>query len=75
MSPPKMSLIRKLDEMGQRYQEIDALIADPKVASNPTQLVALSKEQGQLRSIVTEYRAYQSALGQLARSLRVGLTI
>lgn len=65
MSPPKESLIRKLDEMAQRYEEIDGLIADPKVASNPTQLVALSKEQGQLRSIVTEYRTYQSALQQL----------
>ncbi len=65
MSPPRESLIRKLDELEQRYSEIDALISDPQVASNPGKLVALSKEQGQIRSIVTDYRAYQTTLGEL----------
>ncbi len=59
------SLLNKLGQINQRYLEIEGLISDPAVASNPTKLIALSKEQGGLRRIVTEYRKYLSSKSQL----------
>jgi peptide chain release factor 1 len=52
------SLLKKLEQINQRHLEIEGLISDPTVASNPTRLIALSKEQGGLRRIVTSYRKY-----------------
>ncbi|MHC4520374.1 MAG: peptide chain release factor 1 [Planctomycetota bacterium] len=51
----------KLDEIDARYSEIDALISDPTVAGDSTRLIALSKEQGQIRAMVTKYREYKKA--------------
>jgi peptide chain release factor 1 len=53
------NLITKLDEMEARFVEIDAQLSDPAVLSVPTKLVALSKEQGKLRNVVTRYRDYK----------------
>ena len=61
MSESKDSLTVKLDELECRYDEIEKQIADPKVASDPTRLIALSKEQAKLRKIVTKYREYKQA--------------
>lgn len=58
MAVKSESLLKKLNQINQRYTEIEGLIADPSVASNPTQLVALSKEQGTLKHLVTDYRKY-----------------
>lgn len=52
------NLLKKLDEINTRYQDIESAIMDPDTASNPTRLVALTKEQGQLRHLVTQYRTY-----------------
>ena len=61
MSESKDSLTVKLDELQCRYDEIEKQIADPQVASDPTRLIALSKEQAKLRKIVTKYREYKQA--------------
>ena len=61
MSESKDSLTVKLDELECRYDEIEKQIADPKVASDPMRLIALSKEQAKLRKIVTKYREYKQA--------------
>ena len=61
MSESKDSLTVKLDELECRYDEIEKQIADPQVASDPTRLIALSKEQAKLRKIVTKYREYKQA--------------
>ncbi|MFC1765531.1 peptide chain release factor 1 [Planctomycetota bacterium] len=65
MTESNSSLLNKLDELAARYEEIDTQIADPAVASNPLQLIALSKEQGKLRPIVTKYRNFQSTCSEL----------
>ncbi len=58
------SLLRKLDELQSRYQELETAILDPEVATNPTKLVALTKEQGKLRHLVTQYRTFLSTRQQ-----------
>ena len=61
MGPAQQSIVTKLDEIDARYSEIDALISDPAVAQDPTQFIALSKEQGKIRAMVTKYREYKKA--------------
>jgi len=59
MAEQKDSLLAKLDEIEARYSEIEKQIAEPAIAGNPAKLIALSKEQGKLRAIVTKYRQYK----------------
>ena len=62
MPAKNSTLLKKLAAMKQRSCEIDALIADPQVACDPNRLIALAKEQGQLKSIVGDYRQYEAAV-------------
>ena len=59
MVEEKNSLLAKLGEIDTRYREIEQQISDPEVATDRTKLVALSKEQGKLRTVVSRYRQYQ----------------
>ena len=61
MTEQKDSLLAKLDQIEARYGEIEKQISEPEVASNPARLIALSKEQGKLKTIVTKYRQYKKA--------------
>jgi len=61
MAEQKDSLLVKLDQIEARYGEIESQISEPEVASDPARLVALSKEQGKLKTIVTKYREYKKA--------------
>jgi peptide chain release factor 1 len=61
MVEQKDSLLGKLDQIEARYSEIEKQIADPEIASDSTRLIALSKEQGKLKTIVTKYRQYKNA--------------
>ncbi len=56
-------LIRKLDELAGRFDELQASLNDPAVLSNPQRIVAASKEAGQLEMVVRKYRDYQKAAG------------
>jgi peptide chain release factor 1 len=60
------ALIRKLEEKLSRYDEIESLLNDPAVLSNSQRLVALSKEKGQLDTIVEKYREYRKAADAIA---------
>jgi len=62
MAGQKESLLTKLDQIDARYSEIEKQVALPEVACDPTRLVALSKEQGKLKAIVTKYRRYKKAV-------------
>jgi peptide chain release factor 1 len=58
----KDSLLAKLDEMEGRYAEIESQIADPSNARDSARLIALAKEQGKLKAIVTKYRRYRATM-------------
>ena len=55
-------LLRKLQEMSRRLDEIDAQLSDPEVFSNSQKLVPLNKEKGKLTPVVEGFQAYQKAL-------------
>ncbi|HZL36045.1 MAG TPA: peptide chain release factor 1 [Tepidisphaeraceae bacterium] len=61
-APP--ALIRKLDELSRRYTDLEHQLNDAAVVSNSHRLISISKEKGQLESIVSKYREYQKAIGQ-----------
>ncbi|HUT29179.1 MAG TPA: peptide chain release factor 1 [Sedimentisphaerales bacterium] len=59
-------LLAKLDEIEQRYGQLEEQIADPAVSRDSARLIALSKEQRKLRDVVTKYRQYKRALAGIA---------
>ncbi|MBN1805343.1 MAG: peptide chain release factor 1 [Sedimentisphaerales bacterium] len=61
MSEKHDSLPTKLDQIEMRYTEIEKQISEPEISSNPAKLIALSKEQGKLKTIVNKYRQYKKA--------------
>ncbi len=62
MAEIQESLLSKLDEIEERYREIEKQITDPAVATDSARLVSLSKEQGKLKTIVTKYREYKTTI-------------
>lgn len=62
MAEIQESLLAKLDEIEERYSEIEKQIADPAVATDSARLISLSKEQGKLKTIVTKYRDYKKTM-------------
>jgi peptide chain release factor 1 len=67
----KDSLLAKLDQLEQRYNEIERQVAEPETARNSAKLVALSKEQGKLRSLVTKYRRYKGFASSLEQARQI----
>ena len=62
MSSEKDNLSAKLDELDGRYSEIERQISDPSVAADVGKVIALSKEQSKLKTMVTKYREYKEVL-------------
>jgi len=54
-------LVRKLEELSQRFETLQASLNDPAVLTNPQRIIAASKEAGQLEPVVQRYRDYQKA--------------
>ena len=62
MAEKKDSFLAKLDEIEARFSEIEKQIADPAIAGDSAKLIALSKEQGKHKAIVTKYREYKTTI-------------
>jgi peptide chain release factor 1 len=58
-------ILAKLDKLEERFCQIEKQIAEPAVASDSAKLVALSKEQGKLKTIVAKYREYKKTVAGL----------
>ena len=73
-TPSDSSLLRKLEEKQQRYQQLQEQLNDPQVLTNSQRLIAINKEIGQLEPVAQRYREYRKAseaieeLSQLASS-------
>lgn len=61
----------KLDQIEQRFKQIQDQIADPAVAANPARLVELSKEQGKLQPIVLRYHQYKQILSSIDQAKQI----
>ncbi len=61
-------IIAKLDELHQRYREIEDKVLDPEFSSDHSKLIPLKKEQGKLRPVVSLYREYKKATDGIEQS-------
>ncbi len=72
MTAPKKDegsgLLPKLEEMAQRYEELERLLADPEVLKSPRRYAAYLKEHGALGKIVPSIRQFKSVQSQLAET-------
>ncbi|RUO25332.1 peptide chain release factor 1 [Aliidiomarina minuta] len=57
----KESIVRKLEGLVERYEEVQMLLGDPDVISKQDQFRALSKEYSQLEETVKCFQQYQQA--------------
>ncbi|MDP2932522.1 MAG: PCRF domain-containing protein, partial [bacterium] len=62
MSDTNTAVIKKLDELDGRFSELEKQLHDPAVNMDSNKVIAISKEQGKLRSVVTKYREYKKLL-------------
>ena len=57
----KDSVVRKLESLLERFEEVQALLSDPEVIGDQEKFRALSKEYAQLEQVVKCFTSYQQA--------------
>ena len=62
----KESVVRKLEHLVERFEEVQALLGDPDVIGNQDKFRNLSKEFSQLEGVVDGFNAYQQAQENLS---------
>ena len=63
-APP--ALLRRLNEMAARSDELREALNDPAVLTNTQRLISITREQGKLNSVVGRFRDYQKGLAEIA---------
>ena len=58
-------MLKKLDAVAEKYDELTRLLSDPAVAGNHQQYQKYSRERSEIEDVVTHYRAYQDVLKQI----------
>jgi len=61
----KPSILSKLENLSERLQELNALLADPDTITNQDRFRALSQEYAQLTPVVDCYNSYRAALADI----------
>jgi len=59
-------MLEKLEEKSKRFEELQALVADPKVISRPAEYRKCAKELSSLRNIVAKYNAYKNIMREIS---------
>jgi peptide chain release factor 1 len=58
-------MFEKIEELERRYQELEALLADPAVIGNQVEFRKLSREHAELSSLIEAYRRYKKILAEI----------
>ena len=61
----------KLKQLARRYDEVGELLEVPEIYADPKKLRALTREQKELESVVTAYRAYLKCEDDIAQALEL----
>ena len=64
-------MLSKLCDAEQKYQHLEAMLADPAVASDPNRFVTVMKEYRELTPIIEKYREYHAAEERHADALEL----
>jgi len=62
------SILTKLANLKDRYEELEALLSDAEIISNQDKFRALSKEFSEIEPVVQSYTQYQSVLENLVEA-------
>src|SRR5690625_6103641 len=60
-----MEIFDQLENLEVRYDEINAMLSDPKITKDSKKLTELSKEEGDLRETVRVFREYKEVKSDL----------
>lgn len=63
-----MDLMEKLASLAQRYEELNTLMAEPDVLTDPQQLQRYGKEHSELQDVVQKYKELIAADQQIAEA-------
>lgn len=58
-------MLKKLDAVAEKYDELTRLLSDPAVAGNHQQYQKYSRERSEIEDVVTHYRSYRDILKQM----------
>lgn len=61
-------MFQKLKEVEHRYQQLESLLADPKILTTPKEMQKLAREHAELSKLVEAYRAYQNVEREIQAS-------
>ncbi|WP_218309431.1 peptide chain release factor 1 [Alteromonas antoniana] len=61
----KDSVVTKLENLSERFEEVQALLGDPDIIGNQDKFRNLSKEFSQLEDVVAGFNRYKQAVGNL----------
>ncbi len=68
MTTQTVSVLDKLAELEQRFEELEQLLADPEVVTDPQRLAQLGRERADLEEIVAVYRQLKDVDRQIAEA-------
>ena len=61
-------MLEKLDLIEERYEELNRLMADPEVATNPDLVREYAQEQAEIADLVQKYRQYKANASELSET-------
>jgi len=60
-----MEILEKLRQVEERYEELNRLLADPEIATDPDKLREYGREQAEIANLVQTYREYKDVEQEL----------
>jgi len=61
-------MLRKLEAVAEKYDELTRLLSDPGVAADHQRYQKYSRERSEIEDVVSHYRAYRSMLRQITEA-------
>ena len=71
MPPQEDTLLKKLDELDRRLEELGARMQDPAIASDHSRYAAAAREHASLAPIVNLYRSYKKLADQRGQAQHI----
>ena len=60
-----LTMDKKLNDIDQRFVELERLMSDPAIATDPERLMELGRERAEMESLVTAYRELRTVSHQI----------
>jgi peptide chain release factor 1 len=68
MSDTNTAVLKKLAEIDGRYTELEAQLNDPAINMDSNKVIAISKEMGKIKVLITRYRNYKKLVSEIEQS-------